>query len=54
MALFQDTTRLAGRRDHKIIVAYMVAFFDRYLKNRRSQLLAAPSAAFPEATFQRR
>jgi len=34
--------------------AYLVAFFDEYLKNRDSSLLTGPSPDFPEAQFSRR
>jgi len=54
LALFQDTTLLAGRRAHEIISAYTLAFFDQYLRDRRSPLLAAPSAQFPEVAFRRK
>jgi len=54
MALFQDTTLLAGRRGHEIIDAYTLAFFDQYLRGRQSPLLAAPSAQFPEVAFRRK
>jgi predicted dienelactone hydrolase len=54
MSQFRDTTLLAGRRDHEIISAYTLAFFDRYLLNRKSALLEAPSAVFPEVTFRRK
>jgi len=54
LALFQDTTLLAGRRDHEIISAYTLAFFDQYLKGQRSPLLSAPSAQFPEVAFRRK
>jgi predicted dienelactone hydrolase len=54
MALFQDTTLLAGRRGHEIISAYTLAFFDQYLRDRRSPLLAVPSPLFPEVTFRRK
>jgi len=54
MALFQDTTLLAGRRTHEIISAYTLAFFDRYLRGRRSTLLASPSAPFPEVVFRKK
>jgi predicted dienelactone hydrolase len=51
---FKDTTLLAGRRGHEIISAYTLAFFDRYLKGRKSPLLEAPSPEFPEVTFRRK
>lgn len=54
LALFSDTTLLAGRRGHEIISAYTLAFFDRYLEGRKEPLLAAPSPLFPEVTFRRK
>jgi predicted dienelactone hydrolase len=54
LAVFKDTTLLAGRRGHEIISAYTLAFFDQYLRDRRSPLLAAPSPLFPEAAFRRK
>jgi predicted dienelactone hydrolase len=54
LALFRDTTLLAGRRGHEIISAYTLAFFDQYLEGRRSPLLASPSPLFPEVTFRRK
>jgi dienelactone hydrolase len=41
-------------RVHEIINAYTLAFFDRYLLGRDSELLAGPSAAHPEVTFRRK
>jgi predicted dienelactone hydrolase len=54
LALFSDTTLLSGRRDHEIITAYTIAFFDRYLKGTPSDLLARPAPALPEVAFFRR
>jgi len=54
LALFHDTTLLAGRRDHEIISAYTLAFFDQYLKGQRSPLLSASSSQFPEVAFRRK
>jgi hypothetical protein len=54
MAVFKDTTLLAGHRGHEIITAYTLAFFDRYLKGGESPLLASPSPQFPEVTFRRK
>lgn len=45
---------LDARRAHEIIVAYTLAFFDKYLRGRDSDLLAAPSGKYPEVTFQKR
>jgi predicted dienelactone hydrolase len=52
MTLFKDTTLLAPRRDHEIISAYTVAFFDRYLRRRASPLLDTNVSPFQEATFR--
>ena len=38
-------------RARQIIDAYMLAFFDTYLKRKRSALLEGASSAFPEVTF---
>jgi hypothetical protein len=54
MAVFKDTTLLAGHRGHEIITAYTLAFFDRYLRGGESPLLALPSPQFPEVTFRRK
>jgi len=54
MTQFKDTTLMTGRRGHEIIAAYTLAFFDRYLKGRKSALLDAPSPEYPEVTFRRR
>lgn len=53
MTLFKDTTLLAGPRDHEIITAYTLAFFERYFRGKQSDLLAKPSPKFPEVTFSR-
>jgi hypothetical protein len=53
LALFRDPTLLDGRRSHEIIAAYTVAFFDRYLKGQRAELLDGPSTLYPEAAFRR-
>jgi len=45
---------LDARRAHEIIVAYTLAFFDKYLRGRDSELLAAPSSKYSEVTFQKR
>jgi predicted dienelactone hydrolase len=54
MAQFKDTTLLGGRRDHEIITAYTLAFFDQYLKEKKSPLLAGPSPEYPEVAFRRK
>ena len=45
---------LDPRRAHQIIVAYTLAFFDRYLNGKPSPLLAGPSSAYPEVTFKKK
>lgn len=49
----RDTTLLEPRRAHDIISAYTVAFFDRYLRGKKSVLLEGPSDAFAEVMFER-
>jgi hypothetical protein len=53
LAVFSDTTLLQGRRAHEIISAYTGAFFDRYLRQRSSDLLDGARGQFPEVTFRR-
>lgn len=53
LAVFSDTTLLQGRRAHEIISAYTGAFFDRYLRQRASDLLDGARGQFPEVTFRR-
>ena len=45
---------IAARRAHRIVTAYMLAFFDRYLKGRATTLLDGPSAEFPEVFIETR
>jgi dienelactone hydrolase len=45
---------LDARRAHEIIVAYTLAFFDKYLRGQDSVLLSGPSDKYPEVTFQKR
>jgi len=45
---------LNARRAHEIIVAYTLAFFDKYLRGQDSVLLSGPSDKYPEVTFQKR
>jgi hypothetical protein len=44
--------QLDPRRAHEIILAYTLAFFDKYLNGRDSSLLAAHSSPYPEVTFR--
>lgn len=43
---------LNGERTVKMIDAYIVAFFDKYLKNQPAPLLDGPSRDYPEARFE--
>jgi pimeloyl-ACP methyl ester carboxylesterase len=45
---------LDARRAHEIVTAYTLAFFDKYLRGRDNELLAAPSDKYPEVSFQKR
>ena len=45
--------QLDPRRAHEIILAYTLAFFEKYLNGRDSTLLTAPSSPYPEVTFRR-
>lgn len=38
-------------RAHRLINAYMLAFFDTYLKGKKSPFLSGTSPEFPEVTF---
>jgi predicted dienelactone hydrolase len=42
------------RRIHRIVDVYALAFFDQYLRNRPSPLLAGPSPDYPEVRFIRK
>ena len=60
VGLVQPLFRLAGysgsidaRRGLQISNAYLLAFFDRYLKGRDNGLLSGPSASYPEVQFIR-
>ncbi len=54
LALFYPRAKAAleAKRGHEIINAYTLAFFDHYLRGRPTDLLAGPSARFPEAAFR--
>lgn len=45
---------LDPRRAHEIILAYTLAFFDKYLRGQDNGLLAAPSPDYPEVTFKKK
>jgi dienelactone hydrolase len=42
-----------ARRAHDIIVAYTLAFFEKYLRGRDSDLLGGPSDKYPEVTSKK-
>ena len=48
------TGKLDPLRRERIMTAYVLAFFDTYLKSQPSPLLDAPSPEFPEVTIVRR
>jgi dienelactone hydrolase len=50
----RNPAELDPHRAHEIILAYTLAFFDRYLRGRESDLLKAPSAEYPEVTFRKK
>ena len=52
--LAHPDSALAARRGHEIIVAYTLAFFDRYLKGQLSPLLDSASDELPEVIFRRK
>jgi dienelactone hydrolase len=54
LALPPNPEELEPHRGYKIIVAYTLAFFDKYLRGQDSDLLKAPSPNYPEVTFARK
>jgi len=54
LALAPNPDELGARRAHAIVVAYTVAFFDRYLRGQESELLKGPSEKYTEVTFRKR
>ena len=48
------TGPINGKRAHRIINAYSLAFFDRHLKGRSAKLLDGPAEQFPEVLFESR
>lgn len=44
---------IGGERASRVVSAYVLAFFDRYLKGEPQPLLDGPSAEFPEVEFAR-
>ncbi|MGA2099226.1 MAG: hypothetical protein ABSH39_23315 [Candidatus Acidiferrum sp.] len=54
LAMPQNPEELDARRAHAIVVAYTLAFFNRYLRGQDSDLLKAPWANYPEVTFRKK
>jgi predicted dienelactone hydrolase len=52
LAIPPEKDELDARRGHAIVVAYTLAFFDKYLRGLDSDLLKGPSAKYPEVTFR--
>lgn len=48
------TGTVGGQRMTKIYSAYVLAFFDKYVKGQESPLLAGPPSIYPEVEFQSR
>ena len=48
------TGKLDPDRRERIMTAYVLGFFDTYLKNQPSPLLDGPSTEFPEVSIVRR
>ncbi|MGB8645187.1 MAG: hypothetical protein WCF84_08110 [Anaerolineae bacterium] len=53
-ALLPERGALNGERTVHIVDAYLIAFFDKYLKNQPSSLLNGPSRDYPEVQFESR
>jgi hypothetical protein len=51
-ALLPERGTLNGERTLHVVDAYLVAFFDEYLKNEPSPLLNGPSLDYPEVQFE--
>jgi predicted dienelactone hydrolase len=54
LAIPPDKDELDARRGHAIVIAYTLAFFDKYLRGQDSDLLKGPSAKYPEVTFSKK
>ena len=52
--LMYERGTLNGERTLQIVDGYIVAFFDKYLKNQPSPLLNGPSLDYPEVQFESR
>ncbi|MBI3158448.1 MAG: hypothetical protein HYZ26_02480 [Chloroflexi bacterium] len=50
--LLPERGAMEGRRTVQVINTYLLAFFDQYLKDEPSALLAGPSAEYPEVGFE--
>jgi len=53
-ALLPERGTLNGERTLHVVDAYLLAFFDKYLKNQPSSLLNGPSLDYPEVHFESR
>ena len=51
-ALLPERGTLNGERTLQVVDAYLLAFFDEYLKNQPSPLLNGPSLDYPEVQFE--
>jgi dienelactone hydrolase len=51
LAMPPDKDELDARRGHAIVIAYTLAFFNKYLLGQDSDLLKGPSAKYPEVNF---
>jgi hypothetical protein len=49
-----NKAQLDPQRAHEIIVAYTLAFFDKHLLGKDTDLLKGPSANYPEVTFRKK
>jgi predicted dienelactone hydrolase len=47
-----DKKAISNERMRQVVDAYLVAFFERYLKGKQEPLLDKPSERFPEVTFK--
>jgi len=54
LAIPPDKGELDARRGHAIVIAYTLAFFDKYFRGQASDLLKGPSAKYPEVTFSKK
>jgi predicted dienelactone hydrolase len=54
LAIPPNPDELDARRGHAIVIAYTLAFFEKYLRGQDSDLLKGPSAKYPEVTFSKK